>query len=262
MKVFIAFGYNDRDKWIKETIFPLIQSFGITPLSGEDLYGEILSEEVKKRIREADALLAFCTQRKQFEGGKFATHPWVLNELSAAITENKKIAIFMEDLVDVDQLGMAKDRQRTFFKLEEKEKLLIELIKALHEWKQKFSSLKIKLIPETVTEELKAFLADPKSPVFCEYCFYMDGKETEFFKTKVRNIKNTLYIEIDDIPKEKDITIQLRITVREKLWFSAFEELNEISISMLSAQISESKIFVQPLRDQSGFNYSTRDARE
>ena len=52
MKVFVGFGYNQRDAWIKELIFPLIKFFDGEILTGEDIYGEVLTDGVRNKIDE------------------------------------------------------------------------------------------------------------------------------------------------------------------------------------------------------------------
>ncbi len=34
MKVFVGFGYNDRDRWIEEQIFPVLGCMGFTVVDG------------------------------------------------------------------------------------------------------------------------------------------------------------------------------------------------------------------------------------
>jgi len=43
MKIFVGFGYHQRDEWIKELVFPLINSFDGDVISGEEIFGAVLS---------------------------------------------------------------------------------------------------------------------------------------------------------------------------------------------------------------------------
>jgi hypothetical protein len=76
MRIFIAYGYNDRDRWIKEHVFPLVQAFGSEVVDGEGLYGEILSEGVKDRVNMCDALIGFATRRNLPDNPSGETHLW------------------------------------------------------------------------------------------------------------------------------------------------------------------------------------------
>ena len=42
MRIFVAYGYNDRDKWIEKMVFPVIEAFGAEVETGE-LIGMISS---------------------------------------------------------------------------------------------------------------------------------------------------------------------------------------------------------------------------
>src|SRR5262249_23569121 len=55
MKVFVGFGYNDRDHWIEEQVFPILRGMGFTVVDGKDMHGEILQPEVQSRIEQSDA---------------------------------------------------------------------------------------------------------------------------------------------------------------------------------------------------------------
>lgn len=57
MKIFVGFGYNDRDKWIRDLVFPIIRAFGHEVLTGEEAYGDILPEYVKGPFANQTRLL-------------------------------------------------------------------------------------------------------------------------------------------------------------------------------------------------------------
>jgi hypothetical protein len=63
MKVFVGFGYNDNDKWIKELIIPFIEELGCEVVTGEEMQGEKLSDGVISRVEESDACIGFLTKR-------------------------------------------------------------------------------------------------------------------------------------------------------------------------------------------------------
>ena len=69
MKLFVGYGYNARDEWIEELVFPLIQSFDFEVESGKGLEGQSLSEQVKKRIEKSRAAIGFCTRRDPLATG-------------------------------------------------------------------------------------------------------------------------------------------------------------------------------------------------
>jgi hypothetical protein len=63
MRVFIGYGYNDRDKWIETYVFPLAEAFGCKVVHGKMAYGGALPPEVTDLIRGSDAMIGFTTRR-------------------------------------------------------------------------------------------------------------------------------------------------------------------------------------------------------
>ena len=64
MQIFVAYGYNERDKWIEEFVFPLIEAFGCEVATGKVMYGQELVSEVRETIQTCDALFGFLSGRK------------------------------------------------------------------------------------------------------------------------------------------------------------------------------------------------------
>ena len=59
IEIFVAFGYNERDKWIRELVVPVIRAFGDEAVSGEVIYGDTLPDGVKEQLRSSQAIIAF-----------------------------------------------------------------------------------------------------------------------------------------------------------------------------------------------------------
>jgi hypothetical protein len=43
MKIFVGYGYNERDKWVEDLVFPRIEAFGDRPVSGQEIFGQDLN---------------------------------------------------------------------------------------------------------------------------------------------------------------------------------------------------------------------------
>ena len=65
MKVFVGFGYNERDKWIIGDVFPILHCMGFVVVTGEEMHGQELSPEVKRRIEQSDVVVGFLTIRDE-----------------------------------------------------------------------------------------------------------------------------------------------------------------------------------------------------
>jgi hypothetical protein len=91
MKVFVSYGYNPRDRWIEEQVFPILRNMGFSVGHGKNGYGEELSGLVKERINQSDAAIGFFTIREGQETADFNSHPWVLNEMVYADAKGKSL---------------------------------------------------------------------------------------------------------------------------------------------------------------------------
>ncbi len=111
MKIFVAYGYNNRDAWIPDTINPLIEAFGSEPVDGRELGGELLPPAIEHSIAECDALIAFCTRREERADHSWTTHQWVLGELTVAVAGNKKVLEVYENGVARNAGITGSDRQ-------------------------------------------------------------------------------------------------------------------------------------------------------
>jgi hypothetical protein len=91
MRVFVAFGYNDRDRWIQDQVFRVLKCMGFTVVDGKDLVGQPLSVGVAARIQQSDAAVGFFTIREGQENAEYNSHQWVLQEMNHAHALKKPI---------------------------------------------------------------------------------------------------------------------------------------------------------------------------
>lgn len=96
MKVFVGSGYNDRDAWIEEQVFPIIASAGFTIVHGKGLQGQQLSPAVTTRLEQSDAAVGFFTQRDGQGDADFTSHLWVRDEMVYAVAKDKPVVPIKE----------------------------------------------------------------------------------------------------------------------------------------------------------------------
>lgn len=132
MKIFVAYGYNDRDKWIPEQVFPLISAFGFEVETGEQTYDGDIPAVVKSKIRMSDGLMGFLTRRDP-KNGKWTTHRWVTDELALASGHDKRLLEIRETDVD-DQGGLVGNHQRIEYDEASRDKCLVDIAEALGVW--------------------------------------------------------------------------------------------------------------------------------
>jgi hypothetical protein len=86
-KIFIAHSFHAYDHDLVQRVGDIVRAFGLVPVTGRRLGGGVLSDEIKARIADADAVIALCTYRA--DGGSWPTHPWVVREFEYAIDAGK-----------------------------------------------------------------------------------------------------------------------------------------------------------------------------
>src|SRR5713101_664072 len=91
MRIFIGYGYNERDKWVEDYAVPLVKAFECEVVHGKAVYGGALPDEVLKSIRTSDAMIGFTTRRDAVPPDQWRTHDWVVQEIVAAHSQDPRV---------------------------------------------------------------------------------------------------------------------------------------------------------------------------
>ncbi len=228
MKIFIGFGYNEKDKWIKELVFPLVQAFDASIVTGEDLQGQILSQGVTDRIAKSDGVLAFLTPRDALANGEFTTHQWVRDELVTAIGKNIPAVEIREASVE-KQGGIAGDRQRIEYSQVDKAALLVDLAKVLANWRRNLKARRFFLMPRDIVQDARAFIN--KEDLKCTYEFMDGSKRSEVYTAKPFKFGQGLCVDIYNVPSD-DALVQVTLTGPQFEWSSDYESVQVLSINL------------------------------
>ncbi len=228
MNIFVGFGYNDQDLWVKELVIPLIQAFDVKVITGEDLHGQIISQEVTDRIKNSDGLMAFLTRREVLQSGKFTSHRWVYDELTTAISSNIPSVEIREKLVDA-QGGLPGDRQRIEFNLDDKASLLVELAKVLSMWKRNLKPRRLLILPGDIVQDARPFIN--KDTLKCTYQFMNGSKESPEYNAKPFKVGQGLCVDINHVPSEEAM-VQVTIKGPTFEWSSGYESVQLLPINL------------------------------
>lgn len=228
MNIFVAYGYNPRDQWIKEMVVPLIRAFGSDEVTGEETYeGPNIPANVLTKIRRSDALIGFTTKRATQDNVVWQTHQWVVMELAAAFTLNKRVVEVREMGVD-PQGGLTQGLQRIDYDANARDKCLVEIVKAIGAWHQA-DTVKIQLLPEGVANnDLRPLLDDPG--LSCKYVIKSGNFEDSPVDARIQGIKGGLFIDAPSVPK--NALIQIKIRYGNRVWSSDYESIDSYSIHL------------------------------
>lgn len=227
MKIFVAYGYGSRDKWVEDLVFPIIEAFGAEVAVGKEVPGQIISEAVRNAIRSSDALIAFVTRRDKMGDRYWTTHRWVTDELTCAI-DHKLSAIEVRETEVDDQGGMQGDRQRIIYDEKERDKCLVELVKAIGAWCRS-TTARLKLMPESFVSELRPILQVPG--IHCSYKFLLGSRLSADFPARILPLAGGLAVDVENIPQGQ-VFVQVQVQGRDTTWTSDFEPIDLLSVHM------------------------------
>lgn len=228
MHIFVAYGYNPRDQWIKEMVEPIIEAFGSTPVNGEETYdGPNIPDNVLTKIRRSDALIGFTTRRTTQNNVIWQTHQWVVMEIAAALALKKRVVEVREAGVD-PQGGLAQNLQRIEYTEGARDACLVEIVRAIGTWHQT-ENVKIQLLPDGLANnDLRPLLRDPG--LSCKYLVRMGNFEDGPFNAEIKPIKGGLFIDAPSVPK--NALIQISITYGNRVWSSDYESTDAYGIHL------------------------------
>ncbi len=229
MKIFVAYGYNERDKWIEDLVFPLIEAFGADVETGETTYDGSIPDSVRNKIRRSDALIAFTTKRDPQDENDKLTHRWVIEELAvaSAIDSLKKRTVEVREKGVDEQGGMMQTNQRIVYDETARDKCLVEIAKALGVW-QSANLVRVQLLPEAIRADLRGLLRG--AGLVCKYRIRSGNFTDNYIDTEIEKIGNGLFVHIPQ-PKSNEL-VQISIEHNRRIWESSYESLNSYGISL------------------------------
>jgi|SRR5215813_1078806 len=204
MKVFVGFGYNDRDQWIEEQVFPILRGMGFTVVDGKDMHGEILQPGVESRIEQSDAAIGFFTIREGQGQADFNSHIWVRDEMAHANARGIPIIPVREDGARVPD-GLLGARQ--YIPLYQGDRLacVVELVGALG----RRNIRRLKLDPDS--DQLRRNLQQlRRTPGFTIQYRTQDeqGLESPFQPGRLELVDQGFYLNVRGVPRRAYVEVE------------------------------------------------------
>jgi hypothetical protein len=232
MRIFVGYGYNDRDTWVKELAFPLIMAVHCEPVDGKEIYGQRLDDGVRNEIRGCAGLLGFSTRRERLQNGNWTTHQWVKDELLTADQVGLRFVEIREAGVD-PQEGMLGNVARISYDEARRDRCLVEIAIVLKQWTDRHEKpYEIYLMPEAFTQAVARRLKDPE--LRCIYRVWENDKAApeDEIETKIWPFKGGLAIRTAPIRRDALIQVEVWNGRAELLWTSVWQPVDSRTITL------------------------------
>ena len=229
VKIFVAYGYNERDQWVKDMVFPIIEAFGSEVVTGNQKYEGSIPDNVKELIDRSDALIGFTTRRDPQNDTMSPTHQWVVSELASAVTLKRRVVEVREQGVD-PQGGLHQDLQRINYDEQARDKCLVEIVKAVGSWHQT-GTVRLRLLPEELTKNLRPLKNDPGLVV--QYTVRIGSYEYPPRDTKIIGIAGGLFIEASNVPLDPLRLVRVDIKYGNEVWSSDYEGIDSYGVHLI-----------------------------
>ncbi len=231
MRIFVGYGYNERDKWVEEYVFPLLVAFGCELAHGKAVYGGALPDEVMKTIRTADAVIGFTTRREAAGAGQYRTHDWVVQELLTAHTQDPRIPwveVREEGVISPGGIIDSVDAQRIDYRQEELVGCLIKIAQAVRRFHDLTNVTMIRLGPPSAVEQISSLLDDPSFVCSCQTL--RGAVQMAPRKTAVFPIKGAVFVQLRGVAQGE--LIRISISARGRTWRSSYESVDTVDVQV------------------------------
>lgn len=229
MRVFIGYGYNDRDKWIEEYVFPLVIAFGCEVAHGKVAYGGALPDEIIKTIRSSDAMIGFTTRREPSGERLFRMHEWVVQELLMAHSEKLPwVEVREEGVVSPGGILEAAGTQHIDYSAVDRAACLVKIAQALSSFRELTSVTMVRLGPASVVKQIGAFMQHATFACTCE--ILRGVRPSVPHRVPVFPMRGGLFVQLRGIARDE--RVQISISAAGRTWRSAYESLDTVDIQV------------------------------
>jgi len=214
--VFLSFSFQPADRELVSEVEKLLFSHNVNVVTGRRLGGGQLTDEIKIRIDDSDALIALLTRRDQLASGAWRTHDWVRDELNFARGANKRAIALIES--DVEVSGAFGDHEHIPLDREDRLNAFLALSETVGIWKaQSGRVVKVKIMPEALAQHPGHL----NEQIQCQYRFMKTstGIKTDWMTTTTESEGGGAVVYLQGV--QDDYLIQLQIDDGQTQWMSA-----------------------------------------
>ncbi len=229
MRIFVGYGYNERDRWIEEYVLPLVAAFGCEVVHGKAVYGGALSNEVIKAIRTSEAVLGFTTRRDPVTADLYRTHEWVVHELLTAHAQDPQIPwveIREEGVISPGGILDSAEAQRIDYRPEDRAACLVKIAQALRRFHDLSNLTMIRLGPTEAVDQISPLLDDPS--FVCDCQSLLGAVQQTQRRVPVFPIKGGLFVQLRGVAQGE--LVRIIISAQGHTWRSHYESVDTVDV--------------------------------
>jgi tetratricopeptide (TPR) repeat protein len=103
LPAFVGHSFAAKDRDIVDNMIQFVTKLGLKCESGLRPEANSITVKIKQRIQASEVFVGIFTRRNKQTDGSYSTSPWVIEEKTLAITQNKKLLLFVEE--GVSEIG-------------------------------------------------------------------------------------------------------------------------------------------------------------
>lgn len=204
MRVFVAYGYNDRDAWIEAQVLTILRSIGFAVFHDKAMHGQELKDEVRRRLDMSDAAIGFLTLRDGQGDADYTSHLWVRDAMVHAIAKGRPIIPIREIGVKIPPALLGNPQ---FINLDQNDRLgrVVQLMRAL----QRRNLRSVRLDPDD--DELRAKLGGWRNKPEFKIRYRTqesEGLESDYRDAQLELVDQGFYLNVSDVPPKGLVEVE------------------------------------------------------
>lgn len=210
MKTFFSFSFGPQDSALVNDVDRLLASHLVKAVTGRNLGGGQLPDEVKRKIDDCETLVALLTQHGAANG---QTSQWVRDEVTYARAKDKRAIVLVEAGIEVGGMFAANE----FIPLDRQNPLeaLLRLSETIGLWRDELGrTVKVQVMPPALARKL----GQTALRLECRYRTIRAGKPSPWSETQPIAEAGGTFIHVPGVGDEQ--LIQLEVREDGKSWSS------------------------------------------
>jgi hypothetical protein len=205
MRVFVGYGYNQKDQWIEDHVFPILKCMGFVVVHGKQMEGEEIDDEVKSRINQSDAVVGFFTIRDGQGDADYTSHIWIRDEVVYAVGKEKLIVPIKEVGVKMPDAILG---NRQSIPLDQTDRLAC--VAALAETLGRRNIRRIRLEPQgdALTQEIHQLRRDPGFTIRYRTRNHDNDIDSDFRDGRLELVDYGFYLNVADVPRRGYVDVE------------------------------------------------------